>query len=70
MKIIGAGWTPKYNLLEIRCSCKRIFDTRADRHNVKCPFCKKMTKVYNLREDYCRKNRGGINERVKSIHES
>ena len=36
MKIVGARWTPRVNMLVIVCDCGREFEHRADRWRVRC----------------------------------
>lgn len=52
LKIINAEWTPKYNLLIIRCDCRGVFKHRADRWVVKCPDCLKQENLGHLRDQY------------------
>lgn len=61
MGIVGARWTPRVNLLDVRCHCGRAFEHRADRGLVRCPACRFATGVGPLRERYRRQEtaRGG-----------
>lgn len=38
-EIIDARWTSKVNIIKIKCSCGKEFETRADRNKVLCPKC-------------------------------
>lgn len=50
MKIIDAEWTPRCNLLVIRCGCGVRFRHRADRWRVQCPFCERRGHLRDLRD--------------------
>lgn len=53
MKIVGAVWTSKVNLLEIQCDCAGVtFQHRADRWRVVCPKCDNTEHLSKLREDW------------------
>lgn len=49
MKIINAKWTPKFNLLKIKCDCGEIFWQRADRKRMICPECDKIGDCMKLK---------------------
>jgi len=57
MQIIDAKWTPRVNLLKIKCPCGNEFWYRADRWRVKCPECDyedylgPMRKRYQLKDE-------------------
>ena len=56
-KIIDAKWTPKMNLLVVRCGgCDAIFNHRSDRWTVRCPRCGKQGHLARMREEYADKN--------------
>lgn len=50
MKIINARWTPKVNMLIIRCDCGHEFEHRADRWGVKCLNCKRQEHLQRMRK--------------------
>ena len=52
MQLIDAKWTPKVNLLKIRCPCGNEFWHRADRRKVKCPECDYDWHLGAIREQY------------------
>lgn len=52
MRIAGAKWSIKVNILKIECGCGRAFNHRADRWHVRCPTCKKMERLDVLRKRY------------------
>ena len=53
MQIIDAKWTPKVNLLKIKCRrCGNEFWHRADRWRVKCPECNYEDHLGPIREQY------------------
>jgi hypothetical protein len=49
MKIIGAVWTTEINIYNIQCDCGYKFKHRSDRWMIRCPFCKKVNNVEDLR---------------------
>ena len=49
MKIIDTKWTPKVNLLKIKCSCGEEFWHRADRWTLQCPECGRQEGIVALR---------------------
>ena len=51
MTITSARWTPRVNLLTIRCSCGRLFEHRADRWQVRC-VCGRQEGLGAIRERY------------------
>jgi len=57
MKIMGARWTPKVNMLLIHCSCNSTFEVRADRWNVRCPSCGKDEHLSKLRDGYVKEKK-------------
>jgi len=50
MKIIDAKWTPKVNLLKIKCSCGEEFWHRADRWTLQCPRCGQREGIVAVRQ--------------------
>lgn len=53
LQILDAIWTPRVNLLVIRCSaCRRHFTHRADRWMAVCPTCKSASHLSLLRASY------------------
>lgn len=52
MQIVDARWTPRINILTIRCSCNRLFKHRADRWTVRCPYCSCKCGLTKLRDKY------------------
>jgi len=57
MKIIDTEWTPKVNILHIRCNCcARVIKHRADRWWVYCP-CGNKRNLGKIREDYVKDKR-------------
>ena len=50
MKIIDAKWTPKVNLLKIKCPCGVEFWHRADRWTLQCPECGHQEGIVALRQ--------------------
>ncbi|KKN08647.1 hypothetical protein LCGC14_1054640 [marine sediment metagenome] len=52
MKITGAKWTPQVNMLLISCLCGNEFLHRSDRWKPKCPKCRTVGHLKQLREDY------------------
>ena len=56
-KIIDARWTPKVNMLVIRCGkCTSIFEHRTDRWTVRCPDCGRQSGLGKLREELLDEN--------------
>lgn len=47
--IVGARWTPRVNMLEIRCGCGRTFEHRSDRWRVRCA-CGETERLDALRD--------------------
>jgi len=56
MKIIGAHWTPKRNILEIQCSCGGVIQHPADRWWVACALCQRRENLAAIRERFARDN--------------
>lgn len=55
VRIIDAKWTEKVNLLTIKCGgCNYVFDHRADRWNVICKQCGRITNINWVREKYAK----------------
>jgi hypothetical protein len=52
MRIINAWWTEDVNILVIKCNCKSEFPHRADRWKVKCPNCKMLGDLGEIRDRY------------------
>ncbi len=50
MKIIDVDWTPRYNILLIKCDCEGVFKHRADRRKVECPKCHKKEDCLELKK--------------------
>ncbi len=62
MKIINAKWTPKVNMLLIKCDCGNKFWQRADRMKVYCSKCFKVGNNFDI------KNKGVYFERnIKNV---
>ena len=57
MRIFDAEWTPTINLLRIACVCNKIFDVRADRWIVRCPYCGFRKHLGQLRDEYVERKR-------------
>lgn len=51
MKIIGARWTLRYNVLKIVCECRAVFEHRADRWSVICPSCGRLGSLADIRKE-------------------
>jgi len=56
MQLIDAKWTPKVNLLKIKCRCGNEFWHRADRWRVKCPECDYEDHLGPIRRRYLLQN--------------
>ena len=66
-RIIGARWTPKVNMLKIRCGrCDAIFEHRADRWTVRCPSCGKQGGLGKIRHNWVHYEQGAKIRRVNS----
>ena len=50
MKIIGAKWASKVNILIIKCKCGHEFEHQADRWGVKCPNCMRQEHLQRMRK--------------------
>jgi len=51
MKIINAEWTPKVNMLVIKCKCNNKFYHKADRIKIKCPKCGKIGNCFDVKNN-------------------
>ncbi len=49
MKIVACYWDVPTNMLRILCDCGEKFDHRADRWFAKCPSCKEVEHLSELR---------------------
>jgi len=49
MKVIGARWTEKVNILKLRCDCGVEFEHPANRKWAECPACKKGVDTLGLK---------------------
>ncbi len=56
MEILDAKWTPKINILLIRCECGNIISHRADRWQVYCHKCQNKENLSLIRQKYVYKN--------------
>ena len=52
MRIVGAHWTAKVNILHLMCQCNRRFEYPSTRWLVICPHCGATGHVTFLREEY------------------
>lgn len=57
MEIVEARWTPRVNLLRVRCGCGKEHEHRADRWTVRCPHCGALDHLGSLRAAYVEKGR-------------
>ena len=66
MQITDAKWTPKVNLLKIKCRCGNEFWHRADRKKVKCFRCGHIDYLGPIRKRY-RLEKERTNVKVKNM---
>jgi len=66
MEIIDAKWTPKVNLLKIKCCCGNKFYHRADRKKVKFFNCNRAGYLWFIRKQYRMQNQRKITENVNN----
>jgi len=59
MKILDARWTPQVNMLKIACTCGTEFEHRADRWNIRCPYCGQKAHIGAMRENLMERSRHG-----------
>lgn len=53
MTIVDAKWTPKFNILIIKCHiCNTEFEHRADRWNARCTYCHTQERLDIIRDNY------------------
>lgn len=53
MTIVDAKWTPKFNILIIKCHiCNTEFEHRADRWNARCTYCYQYERLDKIRDNY------------------
>ena len=50
MKIESAHWTPKGNILLIRCQCGHLLEHPANRRTVVCPQCQRVEDCLQLKD--------------------
>ena len=50
--ILGATWTPKVNVYDLKCDCGHEFKYRCDRRRIRCPGCSVWNNVDDIRDRY------------------
>ena len=53
MRISDTFWTPKINVLLIKCDCENLQPMETDKWKIKCSRCGKEIKMNELRREYC-----------------
>ena len=49
MIVINWKWTPKINMLLVKCECNNKFWHRADKIKIKCQNCGKIDNCFDLK---------------------
>jgi len=57
MKIIDARWTPRINMLLIKCWCSYEFWHQSNRWRAKCGKCGSENNLGKIRDRYLEENR-------------
>jgi hypothetical protein len=50
--ITGARWTPRVNMIQMKCQCGKVFEHRADRWWAQCPECRNRDNLGPIRNRY------------------